>query len=211
MSYLAFIFGRLRLIGVAELSSAPAAEPVAKKYPQPFPIPPWLNKPQVLDLDIQPDEKWAPQRATMTCSGTNAGGYFFVWDGKDRIYDLVNNKDVDVKFFQNQVKQAHAYGLKPLCPLIRMWHPDLLIDQHPDWQELPTPTSKPLGSGDRKRGVMPNGRDSPFGDFYIQQSLEIAKRLKWDGYNLDGFGTWCLDFNPMPARSTRPRPGRTFH
>ena len=38
--------------------------------------------------------------------------------------------------------------------------------------------------------------NSPYGDYYIRQCVELATRLKWDGYNLDGFGCWSQCFCP---------------
>ncbi len=184
---------------------------------QPFPVPAWLGTThRRLVFDIYGEEKWSSQGAQISCSGTNASGFFFVWDGKDRIYNFESGEDVDLDRHRKQVEEAHRLGMKVLCPLMRFWHPDLLINDHPEWQELPSPDSKPVTPEDRKKNpkVQPNGCwISPFGDFYIKQCALFVEKFGWDGYNLDGFGTFAICHCPTcreiyPRETGRPLPDR---
>ncbi len=155
-------FGTYRLIlafaMVCFLSSTPASN--GSEEIEPFPVPDWLGTThRRLVFDIYGEEKWASQGAQISCSGTNASGFFFVWDGKDRIYNFESGEDVDLDHHRKQVEEAHRLGMKVLCPLMRFWHPDLLINEHPEWQELPSPSLKPVSQEDRKTNprVQPNG------------------------------------------------------
>ena len=89
-----------------------------------------------------------------------------------------------------------------------MWHPDLLLNEHPEWQELNSPDAQPFGPADRKAHWNVNGCwISPFGDFYIRQCALFAEKFGWDGYNLDGFGTFTVCYCPTCRQVYREETG----
>ena len=175
---------------------------ISSKYPQAYPVPEWIRQQNrfafvgergVGNFLAQDSQQ---QGINVICSGTNfisagiAGGPY-VWDGKDRIYNMWTEETVDEEAIRKRVDEAHGLGLKVIGELVRMWHQKALYIEHPDWQELPLPDSQPKGPEHYKDWPPVTGCwNSPFGEFYIQQNLELARRLKWDGHSLDGFGCW---------------------
>jgi len=92
---------------------------------------------------------------------------------------------------------------------VRMWHPQMLYLEHPDWQELTSPDAKPFGPEHVKDWPPVTGCwNSPFGDFYIRQCVELTKQLGWDGYTLDGWGCWTRCYCPYCRESYRQDNGR---
>jgi len=172
------------------------------KHPQPTTVPGWLMKNgrflfgEERSVGGVSAEKAAACGANILCGGTNAGspgfaGGPYLWDGKDRIYNMWTDEDVDVAAIRAKVDEAHRLGLKVIGELMRMWHQEMLYVKHPEWQELSKPDRVPRGPEKKKEWPPVTGCwNSPFGDFYIEHSVRLAQALGWDGISLDGFGNW---------------------
>ena len=166
-------------------------------YPKPFPPPTWLTEKQPrLLFDVWPEKVWADQQVNIACAGTNASPFFYIWDGKDRIYHFETGRDCDVERYVQFVTEGRKLGVKTLCPLIRFWHPQKLLVEHPEWQERYALDAPPRRLGDEDAQFTNGCWLSPFGDFYIAQSVHFAKVFGFEGYNLDGFGTFALCYCP---------------
>ena len=184
-------------------------------YPEPRPTPAWIDHSAIMAFtgergvgNVSAIDSHQ-QGINIICMGTNAAGVGFaggpyVWDGKDRIYNLFTDETVDEVAIRKKVDEAHSKGLKVMGELIRMWHPRMLCLDHPDWQELHAPDAKPISAEHLKDWPPVTGCwNGPFGEFFIQQSVQLAHRLKWDGYNLDGFGCWTHCFCPACQKAYR--------
>lgn len=170
-----------------------SADEEGPRHLKPFPVPEWLTTThQRLLFDVYPSEHFQKQGVKITCAGTNFSPFMYVWDGS-KIVHINTGEEIDYAHFRKIQQRADELDMKIFCPLARMWHP-ILLDEHPEWQELYSPDARPKG----RRNVREpwNGINgcwmSPFGDFFIQQSVEIGKRVGFHGYNLDGFGTFAL-------------------
>jgi len=170
--------------------------------PKPLGVPEWLEargrflfarEQHIGNVSL---EKAASLGVNVICGATNAGyvglaGGPYNWDGRDRIYNMWTGERIDPGDIRSSVQQAHALGIKVIGELMRMWHPQLLYIEHPEWQELSSPEAKPDGPEHVKNWPPVTGCwNSPFGDFYIRQCVEFIKQFDWDGYNLDGWGCW---------------------
>ncbi len=119
-------------------------------YPKPFPPPKWLTEQQPrLLFDIWPEKIWADQQVNIACAGTNASPFFYIWDGKDRIYHFETGEDCDIERYLRLVIEGQNLGIKTLCPLIRFWHPQKLLGEHPEWQERYAPDAPSRKPGDQ--------------------------------------------------------------
>nr|CAA9276770.1 hypothetical protein AVDCRST_MAG63-3344 [uncultured Armatimonadetes bacterium] len=195
------------------------------EYPAPFPVPAWLKERQRFlfaaerRIGIVPVEAAARAGVDILCGGTNAGyiglaGGPYVWDGGDRIYNLWTDETLDTTPIRAQVDEAHRRGMKVVGELMRMWHPQMLYVEHPEWQERNAPDAAPRGPERAKEWPPVTGCwNSPFGDFYIRQCVELLQRLGWDGYSLDGFGCWTTCYCPFCRASYREAAGEDipFH
>lgn len=91
------------------------------------------------------------------------------------------------------VDAAHARGFIVLGELMRLWNNQVLLVDHPEWQEIKKDGDAPLGPDKMTAWPPVTGCwNSPFGDHYIKTSVELARVFDWDGYNLDGFGCWTI-------------------
>lgn len=163
------------------------------RYLQPFPVPEWLEGThQRLLFDVYPTKEFKAKGVDLTCAGTNFSPFMYIWDG-ERIVHIETGEEVDYEHHRNIVKRADELDMKIFCPLVRFWHP-ILYNERPEWQELHGPDAKPyVKKGIREEWTRVNGCwVSPFGDFFIEQSVELGKRIGFHGYNLDGFGTFAL-------------------
>jgi len=68
--------------------------------------------------------------------------------------------------------------------------------EHPDWQVVNSPGEKPISVEQLKTSAVLGCWNSPYGDWFIKSQVALAKRLNWDGYNMDGFGCWSQCFCP---------------
>jgi hypothetical protein len=168
-------------------------EEISLLYPKPFTPPTWLTEKQPrLLFDVWPEKIWADQQVNIACAGTNASPFYYIWAGKDRIYHFETGQDCDVERYVQFVTEGRKLGVKTLCPLIRFWHPQKLLVEHPEWQERYALDAPPRKLGDQDAQFTNGCWISPFGDFYIAQSVHFAKVFGFEGYNLDGFGTFAL-------------------
>ncbi len=179
--------------GICQADSALRLKP----YPQPLPIPDWLEQRQTFIFGVNTADECIERGVEIICGGTNAAGPGFsggpyVIDDNNVIVDMNTRQPVDVAAIRKRVDDAHAKGLKVIGELMRMWDPETLNVKHPDWQELPYPGAKPVTPAQAKKMPLPvtGCWNSPYGDFYIKQTIELVKQLGWDGANLDGFGCW---------------------
>lgn len=183
--------------------------------PAPLPTPAWLEETDTFCFDIHTPEEAVARGVKIICGGTNAAGAGYaggpyVWDGKDRIYNLWDGVTVDTAKIRGKVEAAHAKGLRVIGELMRMWHPDVLHLEHPEWQELTSPDARPRGAEWLRKEPLPvtGCWNSPFGEFYIRQGVRLARELKWDGANLDGFGCWTTCYCPACRSSYREETGK---
>ena len=94
---------------------------------------------------------------------------------------------------------------------MRFWNNRVLLLEHPEWQELAAPDGKPVRLPERKMTdftPVTGCWNSPFGELFIVGLTKIAKRLDWDGYNLDGFGCWTTCYCPACRQSYRQDTGK---
>src|SRR5690606_28359879 len=94
---------------------------------------------------------------------------------------------------RSNVDRAHAAGVRVVGESMRFWNNQLLLIDHPEWQELTAPDAKPHTLDTKKLTDFPPVTgcwNSPFGDKFIEAMVKLAQRLDWDGYNLDGWGCW---------------------
>src|SRR5207248_5198366 len=116
------------------------------QYPASLSVPDWLQQRQRFlfayerRIGIVSPEEAAGAGIDIYCGGTNAGyigfaGGPYSWDGKDRIINMWTDEPVDTDAIRAQVEDAHRRGMKVIGELMRMWHPEMLMVQHPEWQE----------------------------------------------------------------------------
>jgi len=140
----------------------------------------------------------------VVCGGTNASGMGFAGGpyvlGKNN--ELVEVRtgnplsDADIKQLRANVDRAHAKGMKVIGEVIRMHMTPWVQAEHPDWQVLNSPGEKPLPAEKIPESMVLGCWNSPYGDYFIKSHVELARRLDWDGYNLDGFGCWMQCYCP---------------
>lgn len=204
-------------------SNSPASSnPPANRtgYLRPYPVPQWIEERGRFAFsgeclgELLPPAEVAAQGINIMARSSNGGGIGFaggpyVWDGAARIYNMWTGETVDEEAIRARVDAAHRAGIKVAGELIRMWHPEMLYVQHPEWQELPSPDAKPRGPERKKEWPPVTGCwNSPYGEFFIRQNVELARRLKWDAHNLDGFGCWTHCFCPACRESYRGDMGK---
>jgi len=185
-----------------------------RPIPPPLPIPDWLETDQTFCFGVTTPDEAVTRGVKIMCGGTNAAGPGYaggpyVWDGKDTIYNMNDGKPVDVAAIRAKVDAAHAKGLKVIGELMRLWDREMLYVKHPEWQELTSPDAKPRGPEMKNEPIPVTGCwNSPYGDFYIKQTVELVKRLGWDGANLDGFGCWTQCYCQFCRESYRRDTGK---
>jgi hypothetical protein len=163
----------------------------------------WLEKHQRFSFNMSEDLLDAAVRdgVNVVCGGTNAageslGGGPWAIDTQGNIVDVYTGKIVPEEVLEKSrktVNLAQAKGFKVVSPQMRMWNNKVLLEEHPEWQELTSPAAKPLSPPEKKFTDWPpltGCWNSPFGDLAIRASATLAKRLDVDGISLDGFGCW---------------------
>ena len=144
---------------------------------------------------------WSNKYANVVSGGTNASGIGFAGgpfaiDGKGQIIHCSTGEPVPEKRsmrFANASIGPHALGVKVIGESMRFWNTRVLMIEHPEWQELNLPSAKPAVLGNKplaEFGMVTGCWNSGFGDLFIDGMVKLAKRLDWDGYNLDGMGCW---------------------
>jgi hypothetical protein len=154
----------------------------------------------------------------VVCGGTNAAGVGFaggpfVLGRNDEIIDVISGERVPaqtLRDIRSRVDAAHARRAKVLGEVIRMHMTPWLQQDHPDWQVINSPGGKPISPEELKTSHVLGCWNSPYGDWFIRCQVELAKRLDWDGYNMDGFGCWQHCFCPHCTRSYRDDTGRAI-
>lgn len=188
----------------------------ARSYPEPIPPSPWMETHERwVFISDRPLEEMLDQGANVVTGGTNAAGPGFAGgpyglNGKGEIVHIVTGEPIkNVEEIRARVEKAHARGAKVLGELMRFWNNAVLLHEHPEWQEIARPGDQPKGPEVQGKGLPVTGCwNSPFGDFFIKQCVELARRLGWDGYNLDGFGCWMQCYCPACRDSYRADAGK---
>ena len=158
-------------------------------------------------------EAAAANGADIYAGGTNAGyvgfaGGPFNWDGKQRIYNMWTGEDVDVAAIRARVEQAQGAGLKVIGEMMRLWNPEVLYVQHPEWQERTAPGAAPRPASQKSEWPPVTGCwNSGFGDFYIAETAHFAEVFGLDGLSLDGFGCWTTCYCPACVESYKADTG----
>ena len=209
----------LSVLAVAQ--TARAAQPESTpSYPTPIPVPDWLQQRQRFlfayerRIGIVSVEDAAKAGIDIYCGATNAGYMGFIggpfnWDGKDRIYHMVTGETVDTDALRAKVADAHRHKMKVIMELMRMWHPQALYIEHPEWQELHSPDAKPIGPEQVKHwppSPAAGTRRSATSD--IQQCVAFIKKTDCDGFSLDGWGCWTTCYCPACRESYRKDTGK---
>ena len=161
-------------------------------------ISPWVaSHARWVFIADRPLDEMIDAGANVVTGGTNAAGPGFAGgpyglDAKGEIVHIATGEPIkNLDEIRGRVDRAHARGVKVLGELMRFWNNPILLHEHPEWQEIAKPGDAPKGPETQGKGLPATGCwNSPFGDFYIRQCVAIARRLDWDGYNLDGFGCW---------------------
>ena len=160
------------------------------------------------DLSFDADAMVATGAQVVT-GGTNASGpgmcggpYGVAMDGTTILntmtglplpLETAEGGQPSIKEIRGFVDQAHSKGLIVLGELMRLWNNQVLLIDHPEWQEIKKDGDQPLGADKMTAWPPVTGCwNSPFGDHFIKTSVELARVFDWDGYNLDGFGCWTI-------------------
>jgi hypothetical protein len=166
----------------------------------------WVNIHARLCFDVTAKnfEQVLKDGTNTICGGTNAAGIGFAGGpfilGKNgEIVDILSGVAAPEKTLQElraRVDLAHARGALVLGEVIRMHMTPWLQEEHPEWQVVNSPGEKPVSVEEMKKRHVLGCWNSGYGDFWIKSQLVLAKRLGWDGYNMDGFGCWSHCFCP---------------
>lgn len=205
----------------SSLPGAPCADepvPGGRSYPPTITPSPLVEERArwIFIADLPLDEA-AAAGAQVISGGTNAAGPGFSGgpygtNGKGEIIHIGTGEilaEAEIGRIKERVARAHAKGIKVLGELMRFWNNPVLLHEHPEWQELTAPGDKPKGPEVQGKGLPVTGCwSSPFGDHYIRQSVELARRLDWDGYNLDGLGCWTQCYCPSCVAAFRKDSGK---
>ncbi|MEI6914234.1 MAG: hypothetical protein WCL39_03795 [Armatimonadota bacterium] len=187
------LLGRLALMGLLVVSVVCSGACAEQAFAKPFPVPPWMEKNfRPVFAYYNTDQLLQEQVDAGTTAIFNSPNLYWFYDGKG-IYNWVDNKKVygDLAASLAGVERIKKTGIRATGHIPPFWETEIL-NQHPDWQWLTKPKAKPIKITDSEPGKNwppPSGCwYSPFGDWYIQKTVFLAKSQGWDGQILDGFG-----------------------
>lgn len=116
------------------------------EYPREFPTPEWLEARGRLVFNQRITQKTSlEENWNLGVNMLGDLGEMWIWDGKDRIYEIKTGETVNTEEFRAFVARVHEHGMMAIGSYLRLWHPQLLYLEHPDWQELTSPDAKPFG------------------------------------------------------------------
>lgn len=164
----------------------------------------WLSSHQRLCFGVDATHLDSVLRdgTNVICGGTNAAGIGFaggpfILGREGEIIHIRTGQPIDAAMLAElraRVDAAHAQGAKVLGEAIRFYMSPWMQEDHPDWQVLNSPDAKPISVAELADQHVLGCWNSPYGQWFIKSQVELARRLDWDGYNLDGFGCWSHCF-----------------
>jgi hypothetical protein len=189
-------------------------------YPQQFPEVPWLKTHQRACFAVD-DAKIAEtmkEGVNVVIGGTNAGGpngfvggFWVLNKAGDGFVAVLSGESMtkeNMERMKRNVREVHAHGGKVLSEVIRMNMTPWVQAEHPEWQDMPQPSGKPV-KPEELRGTQVLGCwNSPYGDFFIRSQVAMLKTFDFDGYNLDGFGCWSQCYCPTCKKTYKEDTGR---